>query len=200
MRGRTRISCFVLLLAMLPVTACETVREHPRTAIGVGAGAVGGGIIGGLAKGKKGALWGGLVGALAGGAVGAYLDHKEKSAQETKAAYAYEADQGTKVVVTNVSASPATVSPGGDVNLEVTYAVMAPDDERVVQVQETRLVTLAGNKVAEVTKEVSRTSGTYASEVSVNLPSDAPPGAYQFLSTVEASGRSSQRSSSFTVK
>jgi outer membrane lipoprotein SlyB len=71
----------VLALAMtLGLSGCETVRENPKTAIGAGAGAAGGAVVGGLiGRGTTGVVVGGLLGALAGGAIGQYLDRQDRS-------------------------------------------------------------------------------------------------------------------------
>lgn len=67
----------------LGLAGCQTTDPYTgeqkinKTSIGVGLGAAGGAIIGGIAKGRRGALIGAGVGALAGGAVGYYMDQQE---------------------------------------------------------------------------------------------------------------------------
>ena len=184
---------------MLLVPGCEFVEEHQKAAIGVGAGAVGGAAIGGLAGGRKGAVIGGLIGAVAGGAIGAYLDHKDKTAEETQKAYNYKPGQGLRLELNNVSVEPKAVAPGGEIRVQATYAVMTPDPQQQVSVRETRVITLAGAKVAEAAVEVNRTGGTYTSEVPITLPASSAKGIYQAQTTVETAGQSKTFATSFTV-
>ena len=82
---------------------------------------MGGAAVGGLAGGRKGAVVGALVGALAGGAVGAYLDHQDKTAEETRQEHNYAPEQGVRLELTNVAAEPQSVAPGSEVRLKATY-------------------------------------------------------------------------------
>ncbi|MHC4592510.1 MAG: glycine zipper domain-containing protein [Planctomycetota bacterium] len=188
----------VLAIAVL-AAGCGVAEKHPRAAIGAGVGAVGGAIVGGLAEGSDGALVGAVVGALAGGVIGALLDRKDKSAEETYEEYAYDPAEGTRIEVVNVGAYPDSVNPGDEVKLEVTYALMAADPSQELEVTETRLVTKDGARVAETTAEVSRTPGTYTSDVNVTLPGAAGTGTYQLLVTVGAAGKWSSSAATFAV-
>lgn len=192
-------SVAVLCCVGLLVQGCGWVEDHPKTAAGAGIGAVGGAILGGAARGKRGAVVGGLVGALAGGLIGNYLDRKDKAAQETNQAYSYAPTQGTRLEIIAAAAEPATVAPGGKVSLQVTYALMAPQETAQVPVVETRTLTFNGAKVAELNSNVNRTPGTYTSQVPVDLRADAPKGQYELTVTVAAAGQTAQRSASFTV-
>ena len=189
----------ILAAIVLLAPSCQFLEEHQKAAIGVGAGAVGGGAIGAVVGGKKGAVIGAVAGALAGGALGVYLDHKDKTAEETQRAHNYSPEQGVLIELTGVSADPGTVAPGGEVSLLATYAVMAPRPQRQLEVKETRLVALGGVTVAEATVSVVRTPGTYTSELPIMLPAGAARGTYSFTVTVETAGQSSQLTSSFTV-
>ncbi|MFP4056289.1 MAG: YMGG-like glycine zipper-containing protein [Candidatus Brocadiia bacterium] len=188
-----------LLVLVLLSPGCAWIQEHQKTAMGAAIGAAGGAIVGGAYKGKKGALWGGLLGALAGGAIGAYLDHRDKTAAQTKQDYNYQPAQGVRLDLVGVGAKPQQVQPGKQVDLQATYALMAPDDQQEVQVTETRVVTLDGAKVAETTAQVARTSGTYTSVVPVTLPPDAAKGTYELQVNLAAAGKTSQMKSAFTV-
>jgi len=189
----------VLCVAALLAQGCGWVEQHQKAAIGVGVGAVAGGLVGAAVKGKKGAVVGALVGALAGGAIGAYLDHKDKAAEETNQAHDYKATQGVRVELAGVAADPNAVAPGGKVYLQATYAVMAPDMQQQLPVTETRVVTMGGTKVTELASNVTRTPGTYTSQVPIDLPPNAPKGQYQLTVSVAAAGQTAQRSSTFVV-
>lgn len=79
-----RFAATLLAASLLTTTACVTnpetgEREFPvRTAVGAGAGALGGYLLGSLiAGGRSGPIIGAGIGALAGGAVGQYMDRQE---------------------------------------------------------------------------------------------------------------------------
>jgi len=196
-RTGTPLSLLAVLLLLVP--GCSFLDEHQKAAIGAGVGALAGAGIGYAAKGKKGALWGGLAGALVGGLIGAYLDHKDKSAEQTNQAHSYQPTQGVRLELVGAGTDPAAIAPGGQVALQATYALMAPNTEQELQVTETRLITLNGVKVADPSITVARTPGTYTSKVPITLPPTATRGTYQLLVTVAAGGQSSQLQSSFDV-
>jgi len=185
--------------SMLMMPGCEFIKQHEKAAIGVGAGAVGGAAVGGLAGGRKGAVVGALVGALAGGAIGAYLDHKDKTAEETGQELNYTPEQGVRLELTNVAAEPQSVAAGSQVRLKATYAVMTPDSQQQIVVKESREISLNGVSVAEAAVEVNRTSGTYTSEVPITLPASSVTGTYEVRITVETGGQSSVLTTNFKV-
>jgi len=185
---------------MLLVPGCEFIKQHEKATIGVAAGAAGGAAIGGLTGGKKGAVIGGLVGALAGGAIGAYLDHKDKTAEETRQEHNYTPEQGVRIELTKVAAKPQSVAPGSEVRLKATYAVMTPDPQQQIVVKESRLIALNGVSVAEAAVEVNRTSGTCTSEVPITLPASSVTGTYEVRITVETGGQSSVLTTDFKAK
>jgi len=191
----TAVLCSVALL----LNGCAWMKEHKKIVTGAGIGAVAGGVIGGLAKGKKGAVYGALAGALAGGLIGAYLEHKDRDAKATNQAYKYDPHQGIRLELANVAADPATVRAGDKTYLQATYALMAPDPNQQLAVTETRIVTLGGQKVAELSSNVTRVPGTYTSQVPITLKPDAPRGRYELQVIVAAGGTSAKRTSHFIV-
>ena len=197
MRIGKPLALLAALALLLP--GCEFLKEHKKAAIGAGIGAAAGAGIGYAVKGKKGALVGGLLGALAGGAIGEYLHRRDKSAQQTNQDHAYQPTQGVRVELVGAGADPNAVPPGGQVTLQATYALMAPNVAQEVQVTETRLVTLNGVKVAETTANVARVPGTYTSKVPITLPPNATRGSYRYVVTVAAAGQTSQLESAFAV-
>jgi hypothetical protein len=190
----------LIAAAMLVMPGCEFIKEHDKAAIGVGAGALGGAAIGGLAGDSEGAVIGAVVGALAGGAIGAYLDHKDKTAEETREEQDYSPEQGVRLELTAVSADPQTVAPGEEVRLKATYAVMTPDPNEKIVVRETRVITFNGQTVAETAVEVNRTSGTYTGEVPIELPPTSAAGTYEVKITVATTEDSSVRTTQFEVQ
>ena len=181
-----------LLLPFLPGCATTTNRgmgEHRGTAVGAGAGAVGGAVIGGLVGGKRGAVVGGLLGALAGGILGNYHDQKEKDLAETRQAHAeYTAEKGTRVKIEQIRSTPAVVSPGQTVDIQMTYAVLAPREDVMVPVRETREILFDGTRVGEASVDIERDGGTWRSVVPITLPRDARPGSYRVVASVETRG------------
>jgi hypothetical protein len=197
-RSRGLLSA-VLVVGIL-AAGCEYARTHDKTTKGAGVGAVAGAIGGALVDGGEGALVGAFIGALAGGAIGAYMDHREKSAQETYEDYGYDPAAGTQLSLETVAVEPQTVAPGGTVEMSITYAVLTPRQDDVVRVTETRQVTLRGNKVMEVPHEVLRPAGTFTSSQPLILPDDAEKGTYVVLITVQGGGQSTAQTATFTVQ
>jgi hypothetical protein len=189
----------VILVVMSGLAGCETVSEHKETAIGAGAGAAGGAVIGGLAGGTKGAVIGGLLGALAGGAVGNYLERKERDRPAAASAAGYDPSQGNVVRVERVQASPASVRPGGQVTLDVTYTILTPRNQ-MSTVRETREVRHDGQLVADPAIEVQRNDGTFTSTLPITLPSTARPGTYEVTTSVSMADRTSRSMTTFTVQ
>src|SRR5262245_6358701 len=129
----------VILVVTLGLAGCETVQENPKTAVGAGVGAAGGAVLGGLiGRNTTGVVVGGLLGALAGGAIGQYLDRQDRTRAQAASAVSYNPAEGELVRVEQAQVSPTVVTPGGTVNLLITYTVLAPQVDRVVPVRETR--------------------------------------------------------------
>lgn len=166
----------------------QTVRDNRRTAIGAGAGAVGGAIVGGLVGGKRGAVVGGLLGALTGGVVGHYYDEQEKTLDQTSRDYGYTSRQGTRLKIETVRVNPAALSPGETININVTYAVLVPAADVQVLVKESREILVNGASVGKTSIDVSREGGTWKSTVPVTLPANAAPGNYRVIASVETKG------------
>lgn len=166
----------------------DTVRRNPNTAMGAGAGIVGGAVIGGLIGGERGAVIGGLLGGLTGGAIGHYLDEQARNRGETNREYAYSPRQGTRLKIETLHTNPTALDPGETVNINLTYAVLTPTAETQVLVRETREILLNGALVGRTAIDVSREGGTWRSTVPVTLPANAAAGTYRVIATVEARG------------
>lgn len=187
------------LSAVLPGCAGmdQAVRDHEKTAIGAGAGVLGGAVVGGLIGGKRGALIGGLLGGLAGGAIGHYLDQQEKDRAQTSREYGYSPSQGNRLKIEAVRANPAALSPGETVNINLTYAVLTPTPDTQILVKETREIFLNGSSVGKTSIDVSREGGTWKSTVPITLPANAATGNYRVIASIESrsAGTDSQETS-----
>ncbi len=200
------------ILAMLTLTTfffgsagCVTVsEEHQGAAKGAGIGAVGGAVAGALLAGEgsrtKGAILGGLAGALLGGVIGNYTVDKKKSAQETTSKYGYQSSSGTVVRIEGSRVSPTSTGPGGTVNLEATYAVMAPSNDSQVSITESREVTLNGQLVGNPEVTVTHNAGTYHTSIPLILPEDAQKGTYRVITTIKTDTGKDSREALFTVQ
>ncbi|NVN92015.1 MAG: hypothetical protein HXX11_15645 [Desulfuromonadales bacterium] len=203
---KTRILALCTLVAFsLGTSGCITVSpEHEGAAKGAGIGAATGAVAGAVLAGEgsrvKGAIIGGLAGALLGGVIGNYTVDKKRTAQETTARYAYQPTSGTVVRIENAHTTPTVVKPGGTVNLEATYAVMAPSSNDQVDITESREVTLDGDLVANPEVTVQHTGGTYSTSIPLILPQDAKPGSYRVITTIKTASGKDSRQSTFTVK
>ena len=188
-----------LMMVVLP--ACTFTQEHPGLATGAGIGAAGGAIAGGLITGgRRGMLWGALAGALVGGAIGAYKDSQDKTAAETNATHSYTPEKGVQLQMESVAAEPQSATPGQDVSLKATYAIMAPDPQQQIEIKETRTITLNGQNVANTEITVVRAPGTRTSTVPITLPDNAKAGTYELKIAVSTGEQSSSMTTTFTVQ
>jgi len=209
---KMRIAAMITLMAfMFGVTGCVTTppvptipEEHRGAAVGAGVGAATGAVAGAVLAGEgsraKGAIIGGLVGALLGGAIGHYTVDKKKTAHETTTKYAYDQSAGTVVRIEDSNVMPHIVAPGGTVNLEATYAVMATSGEIQVPITESREVTFNGELVGNPEVSVHHATGTYHTTVPLFLPADANKGKYKVITTIRSAAGKDSRESSFTVQ
>jgi len=168
----------------------QVIRDNPNTAVGMGAGALGGAVVGGLLGGTRGAVVGGLLGGLAGGVIGNHIDQQEKSRAQTSRDYAYAPSQGIRLRVEAVRANPAVLSPGETVNVNLTYAVLTTSADQQVLVRETRDIQVNGASVGKTHIDIAREGGTWKSTVPVTLPANAPMGKYRVIASVEMAGGS----------
>jgi hypothetical protein len=164
-------------------------REHQGAAVGTGTGAVGGAVVGGLLGGRRGAVAGGLLGALAGGLLGNYHDEREKNLAETQRSHTeYNAAKGTRLKIERVRTNPSTAAPGDTVEIQLTYAVLTPQEDVMVPVRENREILFEGSKVGEASVDIEREGGTWRSVVPITLPGNARPGNYRVVASVESRG------------
>ena len=200
-----RIISIVTILAFTVVLfGCASIpEEHKGAATGA---AVGGatGVLAGAVLGKSGsktgtAIIGGLAGALVGGLIGHYAYDQKKTKEETAQKYAYQSSMGTVLRIEGVTAMPSVVKPGEKVDLSATYAVLAATDTDI-NITETREIRIGGELVGKPEVNVTRRGGTYSSTVPLFLPSDAKPGTYTVMMTIQSENAKDSRETSFTVK
>jgi len=198
MRG---LSFFLAIMFVLCTAGCASMQGHEGAAVGAGAGAATGAVAGALiGKGAGAVVVGGLLGALAGGAVGHYAYDQKKSREQTAKDYNYGDSQGMVLRIESVSVSPAEVSPGGEVQLSMTYAVLTPGQTSNTRITEIREITHLGQIVGKPQVQVSRPNGTFTSTVPLRLPADAARGEYIVKSVVESAGSGDVRENRFMVR
>lgn len=197
-----------LLLCMLLVVGgtlgCaaieEQVKAHPQTAIGVGAGAAVGLLTGGLIfHSATGTLLGGLVGALAGGVIGNALESRSADRTATSQRHGYAPTQGTVVKIEGIEAHPGQIRVGETVNLNMRFAVLAPNPQQTILVSERRQIFLNNTVVGDTTLQAQRQAGTWTSSQPVTLPANAQSGNYRVVMTVKAEGTEASQQTSFTI-
>jgi hypothetical protein len=204
---RQKVAVPLLIFFVLTLFGCETARvpeEHRGAAkgagIGAATGAVAGAVLGGEGSRVEGALLGGLVGGLVGGAVGHYKIDKERSAEETASKYNYQAAEGIRVRMEEVDTSPDAVAPGETVELESTYAVLAPNTADEVRVTESFEIRHEGALVGNPQVTVSHQAGTYRASVPLVLPENAEKGTYRVVATVSTEDTRDSRETTFEVR
>jgi hypothetical protein len=204
------IASVVLLVGSLAGCATDSGYYDPYRSAGAGAlgGAATGAAIGsiiGAASGHAGT--GAWVGAAAGGVIGGvggalYASHRNseiRSSQAAAQAYNYQG-QGNVVSVDNVTASPAAVRPGQQVNLGMNYTILTPDNQPVSATL-VREIRYGGNLVGSPYQTtVSNSNGSYNDNVTYSLPNNATPGVYTVTSRLTSNYGTSQRDASFSVQ
>lgn len=108
-----------------------------------------------------------------------------KGAPEAYAAYHYRPEQGILLKVGPGTVEPSMLRPGAEINLRVTYTVLAPRDGNPLKVKEVRTVRYGNQDLRRLEKDVAVSSGTYSSEHRLIIPRDAAEGAYSVTTIVE---------------
>lgn len=182
-------------------------------------GAIGGAAVGLLLGGRKTKLEGALLGAAAGGALAYALAYGKclamfsdlnsypvAGAQETAQRIGYNPSQGFVTKIESFYIDPTGVSPGGKVQLNASYYVMAPEGAMEAKVTETRTVSYYDpeekkwKELGSVPQEITSALGTRKAEGSFDMPKDVPEGNYRITLTVEANGKKDQITRDLTVK
>jgi hypothetical protein len=191
------ILTLIICLCFAPL-GCKTT----GSGIGAGGGALAGAGAGYLASGGdwKWALIGAAVGAIAGATAGHYIDKYVKGREDSKNEIGYKDSDGEKVQIQNASTTPANVTPGNELKLEVNYYVLNSDTEAKVNVKETRVVTYNGQQMFKpLEREVERDQGLLTSTAKMNIPKDAQKGEYEVTTTLTYGDKSVASVTKFTV-
>ena len=199
---RHKAIALLTALVFLVVTSCATIPEENKgAATGAGIGAATGAVLGAVVgRNVSGAVIGGLLGALVGGAIGHYYVDQKKTRNETASQYGYRSTQGNMLRLEEASVVPQTVSPGGTVEMKMTYAVLTPAETTEVRVIEKREIRHNGELVGNPEVTVTHKGGTYTSSIPLTLPADAKKGLYVVTNTVQSGTLSEQLQSAFTVR
>ena len=178
----------------------EQVKAHPETALGAGIGTAAGLLTGGLIFGNAaGTLVGGLLGGLTGGVIGNVIEARSYDRAATSQRYNYSSTQGTVLRIEAVEAHPAQIRPGDTINLNVRFAVLAPNVQQTVQVSERRQIFFNGSAVGDSTLQVQRMGGTWTSSQPLTLPANAASGSYRVVMSVNGDGTGATQETTFTV-
>ncbi|CBE68515.1 putative 17 kDa surface antigen precursor [Candidatus Methylomirabilis oxygeniifera] len=178
----------------------EQVKAHPETALGTGIGVAAGMLTGGLIFGNAaGTLVGGLLGGLTGGVIGNVVEARSWDRSATSQRYHYSPTQGTMLRIEAVEAHPAQIRPGDTINLNMRFAVLAPNIQHSVQVSERRQILFNSSPVGNSTLQIQRMGGTWTSSQPLTLPANAATGSYRVIMSVKADGTEATQQTTFTV-
>ncbi|NJD67989.1 MAG: hypothetical protein C3F12_10635 [Candidatus Methylomirabilota bacterium] len=201
-QGVALLLCLLLIVGSTFGCAAieEQVKAHPETALGAGIGTAAGMLTGGLIFGNAaGTLVGGLIGGLTGGIIGNVIEARSYDRTTTSQRYNYKPTQGTILRIEAVEVHPAQIRPGDTINLNMRFAVLAPNAQQAVQVSERRQILLNSSTVGDSTLQVQRMGGTWTSSQPLTLPANAASGSYRVIMTVKADGVEATQQTTFTV-
>lgn len=132
---------------------------------------------------------------------GPYRGERKSSREETVRRHGHGPGKGILLKIESVSVEPSAVKAGDTVELAMTYALLPPGEQPVVNVIERRLIDRRDNGMAGNPRViVDRAGGTYRSSVPVALSLNAGSGPYRVIFIVEAAGTSDRMEAAFTVQ
>ncbi len=208
-RIKKRVACVIMAgIFLFTVIGCATdqYEQNKGAAVGGATGAAVGGVIGGIVGEKHGsattgAVIGGLLGALAGAAIGHYAYDRVRTEDAAQKQYGYDYDQTQTSLVRleSTSVTPSIVNAGGTINLMATYTVLAQQGV-TMNVMETREIRYNGELTGRPQVTLQKQGGTYTSQIPVTLATNAKPGKYTVLTTIQVGQNSDAREASFTIK
>ncbi len=197
------IKLALLFTAAVIASGCQTVGENPGAATGGAVGAGAGAIIGSQMSAPGARTEGAVIGAIIGGLTGAILGHYnydvQRTRQDTAQRYAYNPSQGTVVYIEDVQVYPVRVRPGDRVDMRVTYALLTPDPNMPVRVNEIREIKSNGQIIGKPEVTVTRYGGTFTTTVPLFVPRNAVEGVYKVMTIIDAGSAKDSRESSFEV-
>jgi hypothetical protein len=204
-----------------PLTSEEKEKAKKECILRYGAiGAVAGGAVGAaagalLTRDTRGVVAGAVVGGTLGFAIAwgkclsYYSDLKSypvADARETARKIRYNPSQGYVTKIKDFYLNPDKISPGGQVQMNASYYVMAPEERKEVKVTETRIVHYYDplkkewKELGSVDQEITAAFGTRKAEGHFELPSNVPEGSYRVALKVSAEGVEDQAMQELTVK
>lgn len=182
-------------------------------------GGVGGALLGALLGGGSDRGRGAVIGAAAGGALAfavawgqclqQYSDLKSfpvADARQTAQQVGYNPSRGSEIKIQSFSIDPNSLAPGGEMKLNGSYYVMAPEGQKEVKVTETRAVQYfdpaqnAWKDLGSVDGQITSALGTRRAEGRFDMPKDVPEGRYRVTMKVAALGKQDQASQEIVVK
>ncbi|MCL2103070.1 MAG: hypothetical protein FWH25_03435 [Syntrophorhabdaceae bacterium] len=132
-----------------------------------------------------GTLSGDLLGPLEGGFLGDYSYRKEKGLEETRQIHSEPpATTDANVRIEAIRAVPDILDPGDTIDIRIKYAVLTPQEDMTVIVNETREILFEENRVGEASANIEREGGTWRSSVPITLPQNASPGIYRIVVSI----------------
>jgi hypothetical protein len=185
LRGTYRWSALVLVLAVA-LAGCSTTETSTVTGALIGAGL--GAVIGHQSgHAVEGALIGVVVGGAAGYVVGRTRTERLASAERTATAQNYRAVEGLQVKVSDAAVAPNLASPGEDIDLNATLALMAPSTSQAITVRQ-RVALYKGNELVGniVEDNFTLTPGTHRLTRRITLQKSFPSGRYTYVTHVKA--------------
>jgi hypothetical protein len=191
-------------LLILGMTGCSTHQQTGALAGGVLGGGAGAGI-GSLLGGKHGAIAGGAIGAILGTTAGAVIGERfDAQAERTRAqsvqSIAYKPAQGNTLVVSGFEASPPVAKLGNQVDIKLTYDVLAPDPRQPVPVTETWVFTRNNGQLTRFERPLQKAQGGHSSTYTFTVPQDALPGEYVAHITVSNGTVTRSAETRFTIQ
>lgn len=202
---RKNLAC-AFACALMASSCAETSTDSRNQVLGGLGGAALGAGIGALATGgdTKAILAGAAAGAVVGWAavkLVQYHAERTRSAKEEASALGYRSGDGTVIKIRDAKVVPERVRAGDTVNLDMDYAVLAPQGTSTVPVEETWTLEKDGERLAQVPpKKESRAPGGWHTRAGIDIPKNATKGTYVVKNRVDAGSTYDERVATFTVR
>lgn len=170
---RKAISIIVIIfLLVFNLCGCAYLIENNRR---MGAGALGGFIIGGIISGNGiGAVLGGMWGSAIGVLIVDTYDRQIESREDALNKYKFK-DGEIKLVAESLSISPQKISPYSTVVAKFQYTVLAPVEKEKIKLIEKRVLFNEKEGILSQTeREVYRKQGTHVAKFKFKIPEKIP--------------------------
>jgi len=196
---KTQLFCGLLAGAMvIGMAGCESYGQ--AAGLGAGIGAASGAVIGHQSgRALEGAAIGAAVGAAAGAVAHDIKVRRQRTREETMAAYNYQPAQGEMLTFEQTDIMPRTARPGELVETSVQYALLGTGGG--TQVTEQRVLMRGEQVLAELsTKNFTRDDGTWVSTQPVRLSNNMSPGNYTIRTRVTTAQSAISGNANFYVQ